>query len=479
VVQIGLRLLAIVAIAAELGAFQHFSLLQRISAASLRGHVSFLASDPLQGRDTPSPGLDIASEYIGAQFRAAGLKPAGEDGSYFQTAELLLRAQPTEGLELEIKAGQEQLSIGREQISIRSPRGLDIDDVPALKVDSPEVTAEQVSGKVLLLEAGKVRLAPLRRLNPALIVAVLRGPREPPGGSHSLVDPESSSQKLTPALIVSDDRLAKLFDEINPGATEVKISARIPEPQEKPVKARNVIGVLRGSDPALQDTYVLLTAHYDHIGTRAAGEDRIYNGANDNASGAAAVMEIAAALSEAKIRPRRSIAFMAFFGEETGLVGSRYYVRHPAFPLSKTVAHLNLEQLGRSDDSQAPQVAKATVTGFSLSTLPAIFARAGVQTGITVYNRETQTENYFARSDNLPLAEAGVPAHTLAVTLDFPDYHGVDDEWEKLDYENMVKVTRMTALGLLTLTNSLQAPQWNKQNPQAAPYLKAAQALKN
>ena len=106
-----------------------------------------------------------------------------------------------------------------------------------------------------------------------------------------------------------------------------------------------------------------MTAHYDHIGVRPDGDgDRIYNGANDDASGAASLMEIASALSTIEPRPRRSIAFIALFGEEEGLLGSRYYGRHPIFPLASTVADVNLEQMGRTDSNDGPKIASASFT---------------------------------------------------------------------------------------------------------------------
>ena len=129
-------------------------------------------------------------------------------------------------------------------------------------------------------------------------------------------------------------------------------------------KIRNVIGLLRGSDPVLRDTYVILSAHYDHLGMTNTGADRIFNGANDDASGTASVIEIAAALSALPSHPKRSILFIAFFGEELGLVGSQYYARHPVVPLEKTIADLNLEQVGRTDASNGDMTGTASITGF-------------------------------------------------------------------------------------------------------------------
>jgi len=308
-----------------------------ITANSLRGDVSFLASDSLEGRDTPSRGLDIAGEYIASRFRRLGLEPAGDDG-YFQSV-----------------------------------------------VVRPE-------------------------------------------------DPDSP-------------------------------------------KSRNVAAILRGSDPQLKDTYVMLSAHYDHKGLAESGDDKIFNGANDNASGTAAVLEVANALAALHPRPKRSVLFILFCGEEKGLRGSRYYVDHPLVPLAKTIADLNLEQLGRTDAPEGPHLKTANVTGFDFSDMTSILVDAGKRAGIVVSKDAMASDKYFSQSDNLPLAKAGIPAHTLSVTYEFPDYHAVGDEWQKIDYDNMAKVDHAVGIATLRLAQALTSPHWNEAYPAAKPYAEAAKKL--
>ncbi len=312
--------------------------LERISPDSLKGNLSFLASDALEGRATPSPGLTIAAEFIAAQFRKAGLEP-GVGSSYFQTTTM-------------------------------KARGSD---------------------------------------------------------------------------------------------------------EEKPV--HNVIGVLRGSDETLKDSYIIVTAHYDHIGMNPSvpGDDKIFNGANDDGSGTVGVIELAQALSTLKKRPKRSIVFMTFFGEERGLLGSRYYGKNPIFPLEKTIAHINLEQIGRTDDREGPRVSGASMTGFDFSDIGPIFAAAGKTIGVDISKHPQNSDAFFGRSDNQALADLGVPAHTLCVAYVYPDYHGVGDHWEKVDYPNTAKVLKAIGLGILTLADSKDEPRWNAQNEKAARYLKAWQ----
>ncbi|HEY1754971.1 MAG TPA: M20/M25/M40 family metallo-hydrolase [Bryobacteraceae bacterium] len=311
---------------------QQQAVVNGISENSLRGNLSFLSSDLLEGRDTPSRGLDLAAEYIAAQFRRAGLEPVGGDG-YFQDA--------------------------------------------------------------------------------------------------------------------------KFKDQV----------------------VRNVAGLLRGSDPALADTYVILSAHYDHLGIRPNGDDRIYNGANDDGSGTVSVIEIASALAAAPERPKRSILFLAFFGEEKGLLGSRYYAAHPLEPLDKTIADVNLEQVGRTDSTNGKQIGVEYVTGFDYSNLGAILNEAAQPTGIPIKQDLPSKGDFFARSDNLSLARAGVVSHTIYVADDYSDYHKVGDEWQKIDYANMAKVDRAIALGLLRLASDAAPPLWNQSSSAARPYAAAAKKL--
>ena len=218
----------------------------------------------------------------------------------------------------------------------------------------------------------------------------------------------------------------------------------------------------------------MVTAHYDHIGARGAeGTDRVFNGANDDGSGTVSVIEVASALASLKERPRRSILFVTFFGEEKGLLGSRYYGRNPIFPVEKTIADVNLEQVGRTDDSEGPQVGTACLTGYGYSEVSKVFEAAGEAEGVRIYRHPRNSDAFFGRSDNQALADLGVPAHTLCVAFQFSDYHRAADHWEKVDFANMARIDRMVARALLTLADDPDEPKWDELNPRAARYLKA------
>jgi hypothetical protein len=423
------------------------SILDAISADSLRGHLSFIASDALEGRETPSRGLDAAAEYIAAQFRRAGLAPAAGD-SYFQTAKFLVREQNPEGFLFAVTAGGKTLQISPGSTRILPEMALTLDDVP--------LTVE----KGLIHIGGPIGDTALRLIN---------DPRRKDVLDAEIMQAASDT--------VESPELAELLKNAESARATLHVGPRI----ERMAAARNVAGILQGSDPVLRDTYVMLTAHYDHLGMRSGaskpGEDIIFNGANDDGSGTVSVIEIAAAIARQNPRPKRSIIFMTFFGEELGNFGSIYYARHPLVPLAKTIADVNIEQVGRTDDSEGPEISKATVTGFDFSTMTKSLVEAGNLVGLNVHSRQ-RGDFFFLHSDNAALAAAGIPAHTFGVSLLFPDHHKVEDEWQKIDYQNMAKFDRAAALGLWILASDAQGPEWNPANPQTKAYIEAAQRLR-
>jgi hypothetical protein len=230
----------------------------------------------------------------------------------------------------------------------------------------------------------------------------------------------------------------------------------------------NVVGVLEGSDPALRDQVVLVDAHYDHLGIGAPEQgDSIYNGADDDASGTAAVMFIARALAKGP-RPKRTVVFMATTGEETGLVGTRWYIAHPVRPLEKTVANLEIEMIGRPD-SLAGGAGKAWLTGYERSTM----GDALKANGIPIVPDPRPAQQFFTRSDNIAFAYRGIPAHTLSTFNLHTDYHHAKDEADRLDYDHMAAVIQ-SAVGAVRLLTDGPRPEWKpggkpEQPEQSAP----------
>jgi len=293
-----------------------------------------------------------------------------------------------------------------------------------------------------------------------------------------LIEPASSVRGPDRLVITSSPELARLYAALPAGEPAGRLDLRLGEPRRQPTALRNVAGILRGSDPALAGTYVLVTAHYDGTGPRPGdtGPDRIWNGANDDGSGTTALLELASAFTRLRPRPRRSIVLMAFFGEEKGLLGSTYYAAHPLVPLEKTVADVNLEHLGRTDSLERSKAGTASLTGYGFSDVPLVFEAAGRAMGIEVYKDARRSDAFFDASDNYPLAAVGVIAHTVCVVFeDFADYHGADDEWPKIDFANMERTVRMVGAAVLMMADSAEEPRWNPEVPAAASYREAWQ----
>jgi hypothetical protein len=463
--------------------------LDGIQASALRADLSYIASDKLEGRDSPSPGLDLAAEYIANQFRRAGLEPGAGD-SYFQNASILAEQPDFSGFELTLSSGKSQFVASQKDVALKVFGALDLRAAPVFKLELNDeasvqhLSAKQLEGKVVIIALEPKLRTRLRAVNrilhsakPPLLIYIdksgetLENQRPRQLVDSSETDGESASARIT----LTGGAASRFYAALKPGDGNATASVHVAAPHRTPVTLRNVIGILRGSDPALRDTYVLLTAHYDHLGMRTGGPggDRIYNGANDDGSGTVSVMEVARALARLPQHPRRSIVFMTFFGEEEGLIGSAYYAHHPLLPLAKTIADLNLEQVGRTDSTEGPQISNASLTGFDYSDLTSYVQRAGERTGIKIYKNLIGSDAYFTQSDNFSLAEEGIPAQTLCVAFDYPDYHAVGDEWQKIDYENLARVNRAIALAMFLMADSDQPVRWNESNPRTESFVKA------
>ncbi len=464
---------------AELPPHVH-KMLEHISAESMKGNLSFLASDLLEGRATPSRGLDLAAEFIASQYRRAGLEPLGDDG-YFQTAKYRQIFPATEGASLSLTAGGKHFEPAAADLTARSLAAFRGANLRVFKGgrDLTGLKTEDVAGKALVLSGGMATitqsLSGVTRLKPAVVLLADANVTRALTRTALI---EAGRPASPPLLATKQTELIDALKEAPEGDTGFTVSVSVPESKVVDVALRNVVAIVRGSDPALRDTAVVLSAHYDHIGMLPPGDgDRINNGANDDGSGTVSVMEIAAAMAQMNPKPRRSVIFVTFYGEELGGVGSRWFSTHSPFPLAKLVAHMNLEQVGRTDATNGPQVNNGSITGFDFSDVPKAFVRAGQVLGVNIYKDEKRSDAFFSRSDNQSLADAGVPAHTLGIAYEFPDYHRPGDHWDKIDYENMARVDRAVAAGVWILAQSDSAPRWNESNPKTKAYVEAAKKL--
>ena len=224
----------------------------------------------------------------------------------------------------------------------------------------------------------------------------------------------------------------------------------------------NVVGILTGTDSALRSQAVLVDAHYDHVGIGpAVNGDSIYNGADDDGSGTVAVVEIARILA-ARGGNKRTIIFAATTGEEVGLVGTNWYIAHPPFPLSQTVANFEIEMIGRPD-SLSGGAGTGWLTGYGLSTMGPMLAAAG----IPVVADPRPDQQFFQRSDNIAFARLGIVAHTWSSFNLHDDYHQVTDDVSKVDFDHMARLIDAAARAVWVLANG-EPPMWNPGGQPAA-----------
>lgn len=413
---------------------------QRITPGSLRATLSHLANDKMRGRDTGSPELREAARTMAERCRKAGLQPlfgdqylageAGGDGTKIKGAWV------RQGKEIRPVAAADFITGGALKIE---------DDCAVLFYKGSwsrnnEERAALVRGKAVVIPAEEVRgrgpgaaQAAARRRQilgeeGAVLVAVagLRSEaRLPAAGGAPLIHFPAALSNLLPG-----------ETGIIPG---LSIELEIP-PGEEP-SSFNAGAWLPGSDPDRQNEIIAFTAHLDHIGvaTEGAGADKIYNGADDNASGSTAILAIAEAFASLERRPARPVLFLWFYGEERGFLGSRYYVANPARPLSHHRAVFNIEMVGRPDDIQKNE---AWITGWNVSDFGALLAETSPLSGIRFYEHPQRSRMLFGASDNIVFATEGIPAHSISAGSLHKDYHQPSDETGKIHFDNMAAVTR-------------------------------------
>lgn len=218
----------------------------------------------------------------------------------------------------------------------------------------------------------------------------------------------------------------------------------------------NVIGIMRGSDPQFAKETVLLSAHLDHLGIgREVNGDNIYNGADDDASGCTAVLELAEALA-AGPRPKRTVVFALFGSEEIGGYGARYFQGHPPVPVESFVANLEFEMIGRPDAAVAPHT--LWLTGYERSNLGAELAAHGARLVADPHPEQ----HFFQRSDNYVLALKGIIAHTVSSYGLHRDYHQPSDDLAHVDFAHMTEAIESMVEPVRWLVNTDFKPQWSK-----------------
>ncbi len=515
------------------------ALLKRISGDSLFRHIAFLGSDSLAGRGTGTRGGEIAAAYIADELAKCNIQPAGDEHTYFQQIPMHgSRPLANSNFQIITKRGATPLALGKDYLLYNTGASTFVPKpvplvfvgygIVAPEYDYNDYQALNVVGKIVVFLSGEpasnepsyfagsqptLYSFPETKQKMALARGAVGSIMIPTPGQEFSRDWQAWLHEFAfedvrlfysvtgnLSVVVNPETASLLFEDApyslkqifnmeavnNLRSFQLAVSASFRGSfQQRDFLSPNVIGLLRGNDAQLKDTYVIISAHYDHLGIGPATKaDSIYNGVFDNAAGVAAVLEIARVMAALPEKPKRSVLFLFLTGEEKGLLGSSYYVDHPVVPLYQTLANLNVDGLAMFDTFN-----DVVGVGAELSTLGELLEEVAAALGLRVSAIPSpfpETAS-FARSDQITFAKAGIPA---LLVMEGPDYRHTSREaglqrlikWGQEIYHtpfddlrqslNLAAAQQHTQVLLalsLALANSAKAPQWQK----GVPYLAA------
>jgi Zn-dependent M28 family amino/carboxypeptidase len=509
--------------------------MQSIRPEAIRGDMRFLSDDSLEGRGTASRGHEIAAKFMATQFETMGLAPAGDAGTYFQTVPFRSARVDEAKTSLTLtRSGQtENLVFRQDYIAVGVPgRAESTVEAPVVYVGFGVTAPEQnyddykgidAKGKIVAL----VRSAPnfdsalkaqyssfdFKQANAvahgAVGILVLYDPlMETMYSFHqrasalsfpqmTWLDKDNNPNDFFPELkgeaFLSLPASKKFFegsghtaDEVFEAAKEGKslafpmpVSAKIHNQSDlKDVSSPNVVAKLEGSDPVLKNEYLVYSAHLDHLGIgEPVNGDTIYNGALDNASGCAIMLEVARALTRTNPRPKRSILFVAVTGEEKGLLGSDYFAHYPTVTKSDIVANVNMDE-----DVMLWPLRDIIAYGAEHSSLEGVVEKAAKRLQMSVSPDPAPEETIFIRSDQYSFVKQGIPAVFPVAGFKSNDpaidpaaifkkweqtrYHEPQDDMQQpgLDFDQAVKYAQFIYLCGWMITEDVARPSWNAKD---------------
>lgn len=462
---------------AKLPALPEFSL----SAQETAAHIRFLASDELMGRMTGELGNNVAARYIAEQFRLYGLKTVQGAPDYFQKVPLVKVKPPKEAFVIwstdTLRHGKELLVLGGTQLSVTAPVVFAKHGIVDAQTGRDDYAGLDVKDKIVVVKFGDTESTDVRQ---AFRLQRIKQTAAASRGALALIElydatvpwplitqfatretiqlAQAETEPLT--YIWLNDTGKSYLERVPRTATLRLLSDGL---QREPFFSQNVIGIVEGSDPKLRQEYILLTAHYDHIGTgrRPNQTDTIFNGARDNAMGTTALL--AAAKAFAQKPPKRSVICLAVTAEEVGLLGSQYYAEHPLVPLQQTVFNLNIDGAGYNDTTIV------TVIGWERTSAQSDIEAGAKAVGLGVISDPAPEQNLFDRSDNVSFAAKGIPAPTFSQGFRSFDaeigkyYHQLSDQAdEHFNFSYLHKFCQAYIYAARRIADRPERPRWVK-----------------
>ncbi len=441
-----------------------------ILPGDIRRHITFLASDELAGRDTPSPGLEVAASYLVDFLEEAGIEPAGDDGTFIQRFPYTQTAMVAAARQVNYRSAgsTQELDYGRDYYVIPGQTSATNAEVvfggPA---EQPLRLAQSAVGGVVLFTVegdplggtGEVLLSAFQAaiLGQASALVFLLDENQV---RDSILDMASGLQGaglVTPLPMVglSSERGTELLADAGLDLAALRtsppvnaipldgVTMNIATPFEVSEHTPpNVIGMIRGSDPELRNEYIVYSAHFDHVGVGIPDEsgDSIYNGADDDASGTAVLLEAAAAFAALDVPPSRSVIFLAVSGEEKGLLGSQHFSENPTVPIEAIIMNINLDMVGRNHPDTVIGIGRQYT---NLGPLTDRILREHPDLGFTLIADPKPEEQGFFRSDHFNFVNKDIPAIFFSAGFDHEDYHKPSDEVDLIDMDKATRVGRM------------------------------------
>lgn len=460
----------------------------------MRQRIGVLAHDSLRGRDTPSPGLDAAAAYLAREYQRLGLEPAGDDGTFIQRYPLPTRVLDTASVRLAavVNGQNRELKYGADFYAAPAAPRPGVEMAHSTLVFFGELPERglpaqpDLPGKVMVVDlpgdydrewriaAGRAQSA--AEAAGATALFVILDAAFPPATlerqAAAAAQPRTGlvNPAEIPVFYLSREAAARYLDwggfdlasapRSVPGGLPVELNAHFAANARTTRDGRppNVVALLPGSDPALANEYVILSAHMDHVGVgRPVNGDSIYNGADDDASGTSALVEVAEALATLPERPRRPVLFVHVSGEEKGLLGSEWFANNPTVPLANAAANLNADMIGRNSPDTVVVIGKDYS---SLGATVAQVAAAHPEIGLEVVDDQWPEERFFFRSDHFNFAKKEIPAlFFFAGTHE--DYHRPSDHVEDIDADKAARVARMIYYVTRSIADAAERPVWD------------------
>ncbi len=453
-----------------------------IKVADAKKYLGYLAGPETMGRGTGQPGFQKAAEYMAARFKEFGLKPVGDNGTYFQNVPFWRSNFVDQGSEIRFISSGKVIKAGSafRMTSISAPldaTGTVVELSPT--GDALGVEPADLEKKIVIVRAEKpsARLrGAIARARPAAILYVQSTVpmieysvrKNAPSGEAPVRSPFGTISAAATSELLSNLEIRETTGS-GPSAAPLRVSTEsvriIGKVESGEIQVPNVVGLIEGSDPNLKNEIVGLGSHLDHMGVSGG---QVYAGADDDGSGTTSLLQVAKAFRDNGKKPKRSLLFMAFCGEEMGLIGSGHYSDYPIFPHEKMIAELQMDMVGRN--SVGPQNGDKNRIDIESENIDTIRLVGSQRISTDLHNTildlnkhvgfkfKYDGEDVYTRSDHYQFAKHGIPIAFLFSGF-HPDYHQVTDTIEKINFDKIANAARLFYLTAAMLADTVERPR--------------------